>query len=259
MAGRFDPTQLGFPAGQVAQAQGQFFPTVSLTNYTGFGQGGNNSDNSTNWYFNVAANKSLGNHSLKFGGEFRVLLDNTPNYSFATFAFTNQFTQRDPINADAASGNAFASFLLGYPASGSSPLTASPAWGNHYLGFYVQDDWRISSKLTVNLGGRWDYDSPLTERYNRQNAGFDPTGASPIQAPGLQVKGGLMFTSSGNRLPWQRDLNNFQPRVGMACHFGRTRFSARVMASLTCRRSLRGRRRALVRPRRLSPPPMAAI
>jgi len=217
--GGYDPTLLGFPASQVKQAQGQFFPTLTFTNYTGFGQGGNNADKSTNGYVNTAAVKVLGSHSLKFGGEFRVLMDNQPNYSFATFAFSNQWTQRDANNADAQSGNAFASFLLGYPASGSSPYNASPAFGSHYYGFYVQDDWRISGKLTINIGGRWDYDSPLSERYNRENAGFDATNPSPLQVPGLQLKGGLLFTSSGNRLPWSRDLNNFQPRLGVAYHF----------------------------------------
>jgi TonB dependent receptor len=217
--GSYDPAQLGFPASQVQQAQGQFFPTLSFTNYTGFGQGGNNADKSTNWYFNMAASKVLGSHSLKFGGEYRVLLDNLPNYSFATFAFSNQWTQRDANNGDVQSGNAIASFLLGNPASGSSPYNASPAFGSHYYGFYVQDDWRINNKLTINIGGRWDYDSPLSERYNRVNSGFDATATSPLQAPGLQVKGGLLFTSADNRLPWARDLNNFQPRLGIAYHF----------------------------------------
>ena len=81
---------------------------------------------------------------------------------------------------------------------------------------YVQDDWRISKNLTINLGGRWDYESPYTERYNRSNAGFDPSSASPIKAPGLDVKGGLLFASSGQRLMYPRDLNNFQPRIGVA-------------------------------------------
>jgi hypothetical protein len=214
--GGFDPTNLGFPPNQVAQAQGNYFPGISMTNYTGFGGAGLNHDTSTNWYFTVSANKSLNKHSLKFGTEFRAILDNLPNYAFASFAFTNQWTQQDPNNASATAGNAFASFLMGYPASGSAPQNASPAFGSHYYGFYLQDDWRISKNLTLNIGGRWDYESPYTERYNRSNAGFDPSSPSPLQAPGLDVKGGLLFTSSGNRLMYPRDLNNFQPRLGIA-------------------------------------------
>ena len=64
-----------------------------------------------------------------------------------------------------------------------------PAWGNHYYGFFVQDDWRITRTLTLNFGGRWDYESPQTERYNRQNIGFDPAANSTFQVPGLPLKG----------------------------------------------------------------------
>jgi len=219
--GGFDPATLGFTAGQVSQAQGRFFPVINMTNYTGFGQAGNNADVSTNWYFNVSAVKSVGRHAFKFGGEFRVLFDNLPNYSFATFNFTNQWTQRNPTSGDTTSGNAFASFLLGYANDTSnSSYNATPAWGGHYYGFYFQDDWRVNQRLTINLGGRWDHDSPYTERYNRMNAGFDLASSSPLRASGLDLKGGLLFTSSKNRLPYARDLNNFQPRVGVAYRLG---------------------------------------
>lgn len=218
--GSFDPAALGFPASQVSQAQGQFFPVIGMTNYTGLGQGGNNADISTNWYLTSSAVKVVEKHSVKFGGEVRVLFDNLPNYSFATFNFTPLWTQANPIAASNLAGNAFASFLLGYANdTSSSNYNATPAWGSRYYGLYIQDDWRITRKLTINIGGRWDYDSPWTERYNRMNAGFGLTSASPIKAPGLDLKGGLLFTSPGNRLPYKRDLNNFQPRLGMAWQF----------------------------------------
>ena len=216
--GGFDPSVLGFPSSLIGQAPGKYFPGITFTNYTGFGGAGLNHDTSTNWYVTSSANKVLDKHSLKFGGEFRVNLDNTPNYNFASFSFSNAFTQRDALNADAASGNSFASFLLGYPSGGSVVFNPNPAWANHYYGFFVQDDWRVTRTLTINFGGRWDYESPQTERYNRQNIGFDPTANSSFQVPGLPLKGGLLFASSDNRLAHKRDLNNFQPRVGVAWH-----------------------------------------
>ncbi|HYP06407.1 MAG TPA: TonB-dependent receptor, partial [Bryobacteraceae bacterium] len=216
--GGFDPTQLGFPADQVAQAQGKFFPGISFTDYTGFGGSGNSHDTSTNWYGTVSANKVAGAHSIKFGGEVRALLDNLPNYSFASFSFNRTFTQRDYANGDALSGNAFASFLLGFPASGNANYNATPALGNRYYGLYIQDDWKITPTLTINIGGRWDYDSPTTERFNRINVGFDPS-AQFATAPGLDLKGALLFASPDNRLAYKRDLNNFQPRLGMAWRF----------------------------------------
>ena len=85
----------------------------------------------------------------------------------------------------------------------------------------MQDDWRVTNTVTLSYGLRWDYESPITERNNQINAGFDITANSPVQVvdplqPGLTLKGGLLFAGSSNRMPYQRDLNNFQPRVGVA-------------------------------------------
>lgn len=107
---------------------------------------------------------------------------------------------------------------MGYAGSGSSPYNASPAFGYHSAGLFIQDDIRINSKLTVNVGGRYEYESPITERYNRKNAGFDPTSPSPLQVPGLSLTGGLLFVSGQNRLPWKRQVTDVDPRVGVAYH-----------------------------------------
>jgi hypothetical protein len=218
----FDITNLGFPSSLKNQLARQFFPGVTATDYDsmgglGFGNGSTYtfSDASS---FSEALNKTVGSHTLKFGGEFRVLRDNyiQPTSSFGTFNFTKGFTQRNPLAADAASGNAFASLLLGYPASASAPINATYAFQHLYYGAFFQDDWRVTRKLTLNLGLRWDYESPTAERYNQLNAGFDKTATSPLVAPGLSPKGGLLFVNKDNRLPYKRDLNNFGPRVGVA-------------------------------------------
>src|SRR5262249_19078655 len=114
------------------------------------------------------------------------------------------------------SGNAFASLLLGYPSGGSAPANVAPAYQNRYYVLFLQDDWRVTKNLTLNLGLRWDYESPQSERFNQQNRGFDPNADNPFRVPDLPLKGGLLFTDSQNRLPFRRDLNNFQPRVGLA-------------------------------------------
>lgn len=223
----FDATLLGFPASLIAQLPRKFFPRISYTDYTTFGPPrsiGSEFTFSDTWSAAETVNQVVGPHSLKFGVEFRVMFNNQqmPTSSFGDFSFNKGFTQRDPLRGDAASGNAFASLLLGYPSGGSVPYNVAPAYSNRYYVVFFQDDWRVSRKLTLNLGLRWDYESPQSERFNQQNRGFDATAANPFRVPGMQLKGGLLFTDAGNRLPFTRDLNNFQPRLGVAYQFRST-------------------------------------
>ena len=217
----FDAKLLGFPAAVIDPLPRKFFPRIVYTDYSAFGpqrSTGSEFTFSDTWSLAETLNKVVGPHSLKFGAEFRVMFNNQdrPTSSFARFDFSKAFTQRDPLRGDAASGNAFASLLLGYPASGSSDRNVAPAYSNRYWVLFFQDDWRVTRSLTLNFGLRWDYESPQTERFNQMNRGFDATSPNPFRVPGLQLKGGLLFTDENNRLPFERDLNNFQPRVGLA-------------------------------------------
>lgn len=221
----FDPTILGFPQ-SLANEVPHYFPEITASNYTSFGAGRSQGDQlsySSNWDWTETLNRTIGRHSLKFGGEFRTLLDNinSPASNFGVFAFTQTFTQANPLSASASSGNAIASMLLGYPNSGQVNYNAALAYGYHYYSTFIQDDWRIRNNLTLSIGGRWDYESPVTERHNQQNAGFDFNDPSPLQVPSLNLKGGLLFTTPGNRQPYSRDVNNFQPRVGVAWNAGK--------------------------------------
>ncbi|MGH9658045.1 MAG: TonB-dependent receptor domain-containing protein, partial [Bryobacteraceae bacterium] len=217
----FDPTTLGFPAATVGQLPRKFFPRIDYTDYTAFGPQRSNGSEFTfsdTWSIAETVSKTQGAHSLKYGAEFRVMFNNQdrPTSSFARFNFRRNYTQRDPLRGDAASGNAFASLLLGYPESGESDRNVAPAYSNRYFVLFLQDDWRVSRRVTLNLGLRWDFESPWSERYDQQNRGFDPNAENPFRVPGLALKGGLLFTDSKNRSPFRRDLNNFQPRVGIA-------------------------------------------
>lgn len=214
-----NPTALGFPQALADQVP-PYFPEITMSNYTTFGAGrsqGNQLSFSSDWDWTETVNKTFGRHSLKFGGEYRAILDNinSPASNFGVFGFTPTFTQANPLTSSAANGNAFASFLLGFPNSGQVNYNPASAYGYHYYSVFVQDDWRILSKVTLSLGGRWDYESPVTERNNQQDAGFDFTTMSTL-APGVTTKGGLLFTSPSNREPYRADLNNFQPRAGAA-------------------------------------------
>src|SRR6185436_2370006 len=90
-----------------------------------------------------------------------------PGLASGNYAFDKNFTQAVSGRADAVSGNEFASFLLGYPASATVDRNIDPAFNHFYYAVFAQDDWKVTQRLTLNLGLRWDYESPATERYNR--------------------------------------------------------------------------------------------
>jgi hypothetical protein len=224
-ASGFNPTQLGFPS-SLLNVLPPYFPTIAPSGYTTFGaarSGGNQFTESTDWSWAEIVNRTIRRHQVKFGGEFRVMQDNinSPTTNFGSYSFSPGWTQLNALNSNGAQGNSIASLLLGMPSSGSVPINVALAYGGHYYGVFVQDDWRVTNTLTLSYGLRWDYESPLTERNNQINAGFDFTDNCPVQVvdplqPGLTLKGGLLFASAGDRLPYQRDLNNWQPRVGVA-------------------------------------------
>ncbi len=217
----FDLKTLGFDSGLVSQLPVESFPSIGLTGYTGFGPSRNIGDEfnvSGTWSWEELLNKQWRRHSIKIGSDVWIMLNNQqePSSSFGSISFNNSWTQQNALTANAASGNAFASMLLGYPNSGSILNNQAMAYSSHYYAGFVQDDWRVSAKLTLNAGLRWDYESPITDRYNRLEQGFDPTAVTPLQVPGMTLHGGLQFVSPSDRLPFHRDLNNWQPRVGFA-------------------------------------------
>jgi outer membrane receptor protein involved in Fe transport len=114
-----------------------------------------------------------------------------------------------------------AALLLGYPTSGSYANNIAYALSQQYMALFVQDDWRVNSKLTFNLGLRWDYESPFTERYNRMVSGFCTTCTNPLQASvaGLPLYGGLTYANTSatpSRYVAPKEFGHIQPRFGAA-------------------------------------------
>lgn len=178
-----------------------------------------------------------GKHNLRFGFDWRNLRENRNRFPTSTspdYTFNSTFT-RGPLDTSAAPqvGGEIASFLLGVP-GGQMGVNSSYAERNSIYGFYVQDDFKVSRKLTVNLGLRYEVESATTERYNRAIRNFDSTTASPIEAQAraqyaaapipelpasqFRVLGGLTFTGvNGNpRGYWKTAKGNFMPRIGLA-------------------------------------------
>ncbi|MGI8958798.1 MAG: carboxypeptidase regulatory-like domain-containing protein [Bryobacteraceae bacterium] len=160
-----------------------------------------------------------GQHELKFGGEGRMHRINytQPGVPAGYFVYDFTGTSQQPFSGG---GDALASFLVGNGGPGT--------WGQYEIpnlvstqsfqaGGFIQDNWKVNKKLTVNIGMRYDLDFPRTERYNRMNA-LDPSVVSPVQAPGLgTLHGGEIFASSRNRSPgYKTAWNDLGPRLSIA-------------------------------------------
>jgi len=238
----FDLAKLGFPAALVSRLDGRLtaFPEVAIDGYATLGDV--TSTSFVRWataYYNSSATMShmRGKHSLRFGSDFRVLRENSYDYGNISphVDFSTGWT-RGPMDNSGASpiGQGLASFLLGIPTGGWTDRNASYAEQSKYLALFIQDDWKVNRRLTVNAGIRWEAEFPTTERFNRSTRGFDFTAVNPIQAaararyaaspiPELPVDqfrtpGGLLFTGVNGvpRQLWNTDWNNFAPRIGFA-------------------------------------------
>ena len=168
--------------------------------------------------------KVKGAHTLKAGYDGRLIrVNNRESRSTSgQFSFTAGFTQGpNPNTAASNRGNSIASLLLGTGSSGSLIQSFKDAAAQStYTAVYLQDDWRVTKKLTLNLGLRYDLDTPRTERYDRMNY-FDPSAPSPLasKVPGYSnLTGGLVFVGINGRprSQYKRDNNNFAPRFGFA-------------------------------------------
>lgn|SRR5579883_2621589 len=234
----FDPTQLGFPSyfSQLAQTTVPCFPTAVISGLgTGesipnIGWGGLLGQlcwigilNDANQVFHEEGNvtKVAGTHTIKFGGDFGIGMFTTSRFNNGAgfYGFGPDWTQGpNPFDAG-SSGIGFASFLLGTGDFGFN-YTGGPDEINsfRYYGGYVEDDWKVTPQLTLNLGFRYDYETPWRERFNRIT-GWNATAPSPLQVPGLNIVGGLEFpgTNGLSRYHFDPDKRTgIQPRLGFA-------------------------------------------
>jgi hypothetical protein len=233
LSAAFNPTTLGFPTSLVSQFTQTQFPALSLGTYGGSTSSRVN-DFQPEQTFSLQGNvgKAIRSHLLRMGAEVRRydFAHIQPGNPSGTFTFSKNWTQANPLTAAANAGNEIATLLLGYPSAGSVDNNVWPWFSNRYFGLYIQDDWRLTKRLTLNLGLRYDYQSPQTERFNRINRGFAFNQASPLaaqvkSAPGAQncpacanLTGGLLFAGSSgdSRFAWDAYHLDFEPRVGAA-------------------------------------------
>ncbi len=181
----FQVTSLGLPSSlqDVAAQRVLEFPQFSISNGAQLGNNGyvRLIENPMAHDFTGSLTKITAHHTIKFGGEFRRMLINFTQYGYPSgqFTFDQTWTQQIANNAN-GTGSPYATFLLGLPTGGQVTHEPTASDGSNYVAAYVQDDWKVKSNLTLNLGLRWDLDTPRTERYNRLSY-WDPSLPSPIQ------------------------------------------------------------------------------
>jgi len=219
----FNFGDLGFPASITSLGVKQFIEG-SIADIGSISNGGDSFTQyqPRNAYTSRASvSYSHGKHNFKAGVDWRILQFNEGQNTMpnGTYTFGRTFTQGpNPVQSSKNGGFGFADFLLGDPTSGAIRQLMSISTGGKYYALFFQDDWRVSSRLTVNIGLRWDVQTGLTEKYNRA-AYFDPTAANPLAVPaGLPNLKGVLKWIGGDNSSNQQDtsMKDFGPRIGAA-------------------------------------------
>lgn len=217
-----------------------------------FGSGANLLTSRADNQWNVVPTVTLttGRKTFRFGADLVYAMQGTGDIGLANgyLQFTRWGTQRYPQRSalNAQDGSGIADVLLGVPGAGSIDWndTFYRTWP--YFGFFVQNDWKVSDNLTLNLGLRYDVQIPWVERWDRVNNGFDYSAKNPLSDqiiakwkankaaydrtnprfpypdPPAAILGGKTFVQpGGNRRIYDTDWTNVQPRIGLAWRFAK--------------------------------------
>jgi hypothetical protein len=232
----YDLTQLGWTAAYNSPPSSMRTPPTPafpFPNDVGKSQGNSAiGDHNTQYNISPALTMIRGKHTLRAGAQFEIGLDNyfQTNIASGAFAFKGNWTSSSPSAAD-SSGFAFADFLLGLSQNqgsfvnqteGVAQVPAQTAGRQVYRAFYLDDTFRVTNKLTLNLGLRYELQGTWSERFNRltywdpraTNATVSGCGGTGTTCPGDAFLVGTGRNSSHNNIPM--DKKAFSPRVGFA-------------------------------------------
>ncbi len=201
----------------ISNVSGFDFPQLLFSDPIGYSTLGSNINNNSidNGYrINDGLTKVFGKHTIQFGGNATYQNYSPFNFANQQGSFTFSTNQTAPLpNFGPTAGNAFASFLLSDVSSATATNRSSqPQWRYNYYALYIQDNYQVNPSLTLNLGLRWDVDTPRRELHNRTSS-FDPTALNP-QAGNLP--GALVFATPNDRSFTSTYFKDFAPRAGFA-------------------------------------------
>jgi hypothetical protein len=241
----FDLTELGFSPSynSLIPDAVRRFPRFDFPANTVLGNGMSNEFRPvTTHSFAAILNKIIGTHAFKFGSELRIYREDdsfASNDQTGQFIFDNAYTRQNSASGTDFNGlQAFAAFLLGLPTTQQIVRRADYSEYSKTYGFFVQDDWKVNNRLTLNMGLRYEIETPLVERQDKSVSGFDLGYTQPIEATVRQrltttpvtgingqplnpsnfnVKGGLLFAGlDGGSGLYETPKNTFLPRFGVA-------------------------------------------
>jgi hypothetical protein len=222
MSQGYDLNQLKFSPSLIGQIPRQLsqFPDIDMTNLYNLGVADNNSFfvlASNN--FSVQVSKYKGRHSLKAGFDYRKIkaAGNDANDAAGNYAFNGIFTKSAPTSAGSG-GADLADMLLGYPSSAAIYTSTKLTDIANYYGLYLQDDFRVSTRLTLNIGLRWEHEPGLYEVNNGMLVNFNGATANPLASnvSGISPMGVVQYAGNGRTSVGDPTANKMGPRFGFA-------------------------------------------
>lgn len=236
----YNPAQLGFSSSVTSLFRGvSYLPRFDIADFDNLSQ--QQPQIAASNYYSLAPTitKMMGSHILSVGYDGRMYRFNwnSSGNGMGQYSFDGDYARKTE-GGTKQFGMGMVDFLVGQPTSGSIDRNSSRANQSFYHSAFVQDDWKVTRKLTLNLGIRYEYEGAPNERYNRNVRGFDFTTPAPFQAAaqaafaqmypnGLSVLGHSAITAINavgsynwandkNRGLWNPNPWNFMPRFGAA-------------------------------------------
>ena len=240
----YSPASVGLPYGSVTEPELPYinFSTGSscgsFTSYQCFGDTSSALDPTTSFQVFADVVKVLGRHTLKVGFDGRQYRLSVQNFGDASgsYTFGSTYVTQKAGGTAQTFGSDLASFEFGLPTSGEYDINARSDYHQYYTGSFIQDDWRVSDKLTVNMGLRFDIDTPFREKDGRTVNGFNPTAINSASAAAtaafkpltvtsgsqsatlstFNTLGGLTFPGSNNGAVYATNSGYVSPRLGFS-------------------------------------------
>ena len=223
----------------------------SYGNTTCLGDTGSALDPTTSYQVFTDMVKTLGRHTLKIGFDGRQYRLSVQNFgaSSGSFTFNSSMTNVGNTKTQTINGQTYspssctfgcdvAAFEFGLPSSGTYQISSRADYHQYYVGAFVQDDWRVSDKLTLNMGLRFDIDTPFREKNGATVNGFNPAAANmlttaaanyksttttsngvTVTVPNINTLGGLTFPAGSGGAVYNNNSGFFSPRFGFSYSF----------------------------------------